>query len=139
LCEPARYRDFARGVQHVGNEAAVAIGADATVVASKLRDPKNASDYLTACTAWSALRDGVHPTKQTAERLLSKTDPRKSTPQDVRRITDADRLRKEVARLTSKLVRAESQLAKVTAQRDEAIKRATMLSREVAALKKGRR
>jgi hypothetical protein len=138
LCDAARYRSFVIGLEKIGREEAKKIGADATIEAASLTGPKVAPKYVEAIEAWREEHRGVAPTRETAAKILRQVDPREEEPQAVGKQRREDDLRIRCAELESENAKLRAALDKTQKERDEAVKRATALSKEITALKRKR-
>lgn len=139
LCDPARYRNFTSGLAKLGPDAALSLGADATVEAAQLSNGKpTAQKYITAIEAWREQHRGVAPTRETAAKILRQVDPREEEPQAVRNATKNDVQSRAIARLENEVADLRAKLAKTEKERDVALKRCTDLSKQLAVEKKRR-
>lgn len=134
LCDPARYRNFTSGLAKLGPDTAMLIGADATVEAAWLQNGKaTATKYVTAIEAWREQHRGVAPTRETAAKILRQVDPREEEPQAVRNANRNDIQTRTVAKLENEVANLRAQLAKITKERDVAVKRCADLSKQLTA------
>ncbi len=139
LCDPARYRNFTSGLAKLGPDAALSLGADATVEAAQLQNGKpTAQKYIIAIEAWREQHRGVAPTRETAAKILRQVDPREETPQALRNVSKNDGQMRTIARLENEIANLRAELAKTKKERDTAVARCTDLSRQLVAAKKRR-
>src|SRR5574337_1010640 len=118
LCDPARYRNFTSGLAKLGPDAALQIGADATVEAAQLSNGKpTATKYVTAIEAWREQHRGVAPTRETAAKILRQVDPREETPQAIRNATRGDAQARTIAKLKNEVADLRAKLSKVTKEK----------------------
>jgi hypothetical protein len=137
LCDPARYRNFTSGLAKLGPDAALSIGADATVEAARLQNGKpTATKYVTAIEAWRDQHRGVAPTRETAAKILRQVDPREEEPQAIRNVTRGDAQARTIAKLENEVADLRAKLAKTEKERDAALKRCADLSKQLSAAKK---
>jgi hypothetical protein len=133
LCDPARYRNFTSGLAKLGPDAAILIGADATVEAAQLQNGKpTATKYVTAIEAWRDQHRGVAPTRETAAKILRQVDPREEEPQAVRNATRTDTQNQTIAKLENEVANLRAQISVLKRERDAAVKRCADLSKQLA-------
>lgn len=138
VCDVARFRSFREGVEKLGRDHALEVGAEATIEGAKLTSAPAAAKYVEAVKAQIDERQGMLPTRETAKHLRRQIDPLPEIPQALRNKSRTAELGDEVARLEAQIAKLRAENAKLKKERDEALKRATMLSKEVSALKRKR-
>lgn len=115
--KPARYEAFKLGLAKIGEEQALAIGSDATIVAGKATSAVIAEEYTSACKAWVVEHGGTMPTRESAERVMGHYQKHAGKPKSLadqeRREDELSRLRAENAELRAKLRSAESELTRL--------------------------
>ena len=105
LCSPARFENFKRGVEFVGEQEAERLGANPVIALANTMDRKNVPEFVQAVTAFTKAHDGTRPSLQTAQKMLRQVDPRKEVPQDLGRQAELARLRHENAQLRTQVAR----------------------------------
>jgi len=130
LCDPARYRDFVAGLNKLGEEQALALGADAIVEAASLTSKAAGSKYVTAIEAWREQHRGVAPTRETSAKILRQVDPREEEPKAIGNARRQDDLRIRCAELEQLVAQQRAELMKLRKERDELKARCVQLSKE---------
>lgn len=132
LCDAARYRSFVLGLKKLGKEKSLLVGADATIEAAKIvANGPAATEYVAAIEAWRNQHRGVAPSREAAAKILRQVDPRPEVPDAMRRETRNDALSREVAKLQEENANLRAKLAKTEKERDDAVRRATDLSKQL--------
>ncbi len=129
LCDPARYRDFVVGLEKIGEEQALALGADATVEAAALSGTIAGKKYVVAIEAWREQHRGVAPTRETSAKILRQVDPREEEPQAVGNVRRQNDLRVQCAKLEQVVADQKAEILKLRRERDELKNRVVQLSK----------
>lgn len=110
LMDSARYRSFVAGLEKIGPERALEIGAEATIEASAVLDGEaTVKKYTAAVLDWRQEHRGVFPSAEVAAHILRQVEPREEIPQ-------ASRTQSEVRRLKNRIAELEAENAKLRAE-----------------------
>lgn len=122
LCCAARYKSYVIGLEKVGQREAFEMGADAVIQVGKAESEDAVSEYVASVAAWSSERDGVAPSRLTAEKIFRQVQPQKTVPAPLKRQSENALLKKRVHELEveNKMLRREvSKLEKELAKREK--------------------
>lgn len=119
LCEPHRYDEFCRGVERIGAEKALELGAAHTMRAGRLRDVSVLPDLERRTAAFIAT-EGVAPSELTVSGWCRELDTPPKTHSTVRRGDELNRLRAENKRLKVELATAQRRIRELEATKRKA-------------------
>jgi hypothetical protein len=116
LPRTSSWTEFKASLEAMGIEYVRACGAEAAAVATRIESPDKRNEYAAATAAWVKMHDGVHPSRETANKLRLKVDPKGSEPRAVGQVRELEELRAENAELKRKVHTLEREIDKLRKQ-----------------------
>lgn len=116
LCEPWRYEAFVRGLDRIGADEALRLGAHLTIEAGRTRDESALPELQKRASAFLET-EHVAPSAQTVERWRRELDkPQRQKHTTIRRVDKIAQLEAENKRLKADLRAAEKKIAQLEKQ-----------------------
>lgn len=120
LMDSARYRNFVAGLEKIGAERALEVGAEATIEASAILDGEaTAKKYTSAVLDWREEHRGVFPSAEVAAHLLRQVEPREEIPNATRTQSELRKLRNRIAELEAENNKLRAELAKFKGKKSQ--------------------